>query len=163
MTALAERKAVKTLRVRADMTVGPTRVPPTPATRSTRSVTTAHRAYQATSVATASPEQLVVMLFDGALRFSRRSIAAMGEGRYPDATQAIGRVSAILAELNGSLDMEVGGGEIATNLRALYVFCGEHLLRAGIERDPHKVQQVIVLLSDLREAFAHAAREVRAA
>jgi flagellar protein FliS len=160
VTALA---AVKTSRRRADTRLGPTLSPVHPPVRSTRPVTAAHRAYQATSVATASPEQLVVMLFDGALRFGRRAIAAMHEERFADATQSIGRVSAIVAELNGSLDMEVGGGEIASNLRALYLFCGDHLLRAGLERDPRKVQQVIGLLGDLREAFAHAAREVRAA
>ena len=78
-----------------------------------------YQAYHHNSVTTAAPEQLVVMLFDGALKFSRRAVAAYEAGQRPQATQNISRMTSIVNELNASLDMEAGGA-IAENLRSIY-------------------------------------------
>jgi flagellar protein FliS len=125
-------------------------------------VTAGYQAYHHNAVNTATPEQLVVMLFDGALRFSRRAIAAFEAGQRPQATQAVSRVTSIVNELNATLDTEAGG-EIARNLRAIYGFVNKHLVEAVRESDPHRVRQAASLLAELREAFAEAAKGVRAA
>jgi flagellar secretion chaperone FliS len=125
-------------------------------------VTAGYQAYHHNAVATAAPEQLVVMLFDGALRFSRRAVAAYEAGQRPQATQAIGRVTSIVNELNATLDLEAGG-EIARNLRSIYGFVNRHLVEAVREADPNRVLQASRLLAELREAFAEASKEVRAA
>jgi flagellar secretion chaperone FliS len=125
-------------------------------------VTAGYQAYHHNAVATAAPEQLVVMLFDGALRFSRRAVAAYEAGQRPQATQAIGRVTSIVNELNATLDLEAGG-DIARNLRAIYGFVNRHLVEAVREADPNRVLQAAALLAELREAFSVASKEVRAA
>jgi flagellar protein FliS len=125
-------------------------------------VTAGYQAYHHNAVATAAPEQLVVMLFDGALRFSRRAVTAFEAGQLPQATQAIGRVTSIVNELNATLDTEAGG-EIARNLRSIYGFVNRHLVEAIQLADPDRVRQAATLLGELREAFAEASKEVRAA
>jgi flagellar protein FliS len=125
-------------------------------------VTAGYQAYHHNAVTTAAPEQLVVMLFDGALRFSRRAVNAFEAGQLPQATQAIGRVTAIVNELNATLDTEAGG-EIARNLRSIYGFINRHLLEAVRTGDPDRVRQSMGLLAELREAFSEASKEVRAA
>jgi flagellar protein FliS len=125
-------------------------------------LTAGYQAYHHNAVATAAPEQLVVMLFDGALRFSRRAITAFEAGQLPQATQAIGRVTSIVNELNATLDTEAGG-EIARNLRSIYGFINRHLVEAIQLADPDRVRQAATLLGELREAFAEASKEVRAA
>jgi flagellar protein FliS len=125
-------------------------------------LTAGYQAYHHNAVATAAPEQLVVMLFDGALRFSRRAVTAFEAGQLPQATQAIGRVTSIVNELNATLDTEAGG-EIARNLRSIYGFVNRHLVEAIQLADPDRVRQAATLLGELREAFAEASKEVRAA
>ena len=120
-------------------------------------MTSGYQAYQSSSVFTATPEQLVVMLFDGALRFSRRALLAWDNGDRGAATQAVGRVTAIVNELNVTLDMEVGG-EIAENLRSLYTFMVRHCTDAVRGDDPNKLRQVMGMLVELREAFSEAAK-----
>jgi flagellar protein FliS len=125
-------------------------------------VTSGYQAYHHNAVNTASPEQLVVMLFDGALRFSRRAVNAFEAGQRPQATQAVGRVTSIVNELNATLDLEAGG-EIARNLRSIYGFINRHLVDAVRESDPQRVRQAAGLLAELREAFSEASKGVRAA
>jgi flagellar secretion chaperone FliS len=125
-------------------------------------VTAGYQAYHHNAVATAAPEQLVVMLFDGALRFSRRAVNAFEAGQRPQATQAIGRVTSIVNELNATLDTEAGG-DIARNLRSIYGFINRYLGEAVRHSDPERVRKAAALLAELREAFAEASKEVRAA
>jgi flagellar protein FliS len=121
-------------------------------------VATGYQAYQTNAIHTAPPEQLVVMLYDGCLRFLRRAEKAAEEGRSAGVTEAIARATAIVMELNATLDME-RGGEIATNLRSLYFFLHRHLLEASREASPEKIRQALGLVGDLRDAFAEAAKK----
>jgi flagellar protein FliS len=111
------------------------------------------QAYREASVMTASPEQLVVMLYDGAGRFLRQAEGAMnGGGTWLQASQKLSRAEAIIDELLATLDMDAG--EIAERLQAIYVFCKTRLIEARLERDPGRVDQVARLLADLRDAWA---------
>ena len=111
------------------------------------------QAYREASVMTASPEQLVVMLYDGAGRFLRQAEGAMnGGGTWLQASQKLSRAEAIIDELLATLDMDAG--EIAERLQAIYVFCKTRLIEARIERDAVRVDQVARLLSELREAWS---------
>ncbi len=112
------------------------------------------QAYHEASVMTASPEQLVVMLYDGAGRFLRQAEAAMtGGGTWLQASEKLSRAEAIIDELMATLDMDAG--EMAERLQALYVFCKTHLIEARLERDPDRVDQVARLLAELRGAWAN--------
>lgn len=116
---------------------------------------TGHDAYRTNAVETASPEQLTLMCYDGALRFMRRAARAIDEGDLADATAATGRAQAIVNELNITLDMDAGG-EIAGNLRALYLFVNRHLSEAVTSRESRKVRESMEIIGELRGAWAQA-------
>ena len=71
-------------------------------------------------------------------------------------------MTSIVNELNATLDTEAGG-DIARNLRSIYGFINRHLGEAVRHSDPERVRQAATLLAELREAFAEASKEVRAA
>ena len=109
-------------------------------------------AYQQQSIMTAPPERLVVMLYDGAIRFFFQAAAALREGARTTAFERLERGEAIVDHLLATLDM--GAGEIAERLQGIYVFCKRLLLEARLERDAEKVDLVRGYLSELREAWA---------
>lgn len=116
--------------------------------------------YQRTQVDTASPAKLVVMLYDGAIRFLKQGQAAMQRGDREEQNHCLIRAQRIIAELASSLDMEAGG-EIATNLMALYQFMHEQLVIANLQDDVNMVQKVREMLESLREAWAQVEVAVR--
>jgi flagellar protein FliS len=109
------------------------------------------QAYTESAVMTATPERLVVMLYDGAIRFLNQSAAAMRSGLRQEARNRMRRAEAIIDELNLALDMEQG--EVATRLRSIYLFCKRQLAQATIEQSDEKIQIVVDLLSELRESW----------
>ena len=112
----------------------------------------AHNAYRESAVLTATPEQLVVMLYDGANRFLTQSAVAMRERRAGLAGEKLRRAEAIIDELLATLDMSVG--DVAERLQALYVFFKEHLSTARREQDAGKVEEVARFMAELRTAWA---------
>jgi flagellar protein FliS len=112
----------------------------------------APNAYRESAVMTASPEQLVVMLYDGANRFLIQSAVAMREGRAGLAGEKLRRAEAIIDELLATLDLSVG--EVAERLQALYLFFKEHLSVARLKQDVSKVDEVARLMRELRGAWA---------
>jgi flagellar secretion chaperone FliS len=112
----------------------------------------APNAYRESAVLTATPEQLVVMLYDGANRFLTQSSIAMRDGRAGLAGEKLRRAEAIIDELLATLDMSVG--EVAERLQALYLFFKEHLMGARLKQDPTKVDEVARLMRELRTAWA---------
>ena len=116
--------------------------------------TSASQAYKESSVLTAPPELLVVMLYDGALRFlARAAYALRNEGGPAAAAHPLNKAAAIIDELLVTLDHEKGG-EVADRLQAIYVFCHRLLGEARLESDADKVDEVAKLLRELREAWA---------
>jgi flagellar secretion chaperone FliS len=113
------------------------------------------QAYRESSVLTASPEQLVVMLYDGAGRFLRQADAALGEGAFDHAHDRLRRGEAIIDELLATLDMDQG--QVAERLQAIYIYCKRCLGEARKEREAEKIRLVVRLLGELREAWAHVA------
>jgi len=118
------------------------------------------QAYRDSAVLTASPEQLVVMLYDGAVRFLRQAQIAMGDGSWVQGFEKLSRAEAIIDELLATLNMDTG--EIAERLQAIYVFCKRTLIEARIQRDAEKVGHVVALVADLREAWARLAEQAAA-
>jgi len=112
---------------------------------------TAQRAYTESSVLTASPERLVVMLYDGAIRFLNQSAAAMREGQRDRSREKMRRAEAIVDELNVCLDMSYG--ELPQRLREIYMFCKRTLHTANVRAEPAGIEAVTRLLSELRESW----------
>jgi flagellar protein FliS len=111
----------------------------------------AKQAYAEASVMTATPEQLIVMLYDGAIRFLRQATVAVAAGDRENARARMRRAEAIIDELNLSLDMNQG--EVAARLRSIYLFCKRHLWEAQLRQDTAPIEDVTKLLSELREAW----------
>ena len=88
---------------------------------------------------TAPRERLVVMLYDGAIRFLNQAAVAMRADNGRVFLDRVQRGEAIITELNLTLDMSQG--EVAERLRAIYQFCNLHLAAATIERDPEEDRQ----------------------
>jgi flagellar secretion chaperone FliS len=109
-------------------------------------------AYQQQSIMTAPPERLVVMLYDGAMRFFFQAAAALREDARTTAFERLDRGEAIVDHLLATLDMSAG--EIAQRLEGVYVFCKRLLMEARIERDADKVDLVRGYLAELRDAWA---------
>jgi flagellar secretion chaperone FliS len=108
-------------------------------------------AYRESAVRTASQEQLVLMLYDGAIRFLGQAAVAMGDGDVAMTHNKLRRAEAIISHLQNTLDMEQG--EIPQNLLSIYLFCRRHLNSARVARDPHRIREVAALLSQLRESW----------
>jgi flagellar secretion chaperone FliS len=109
--------------------------------------------YRKNAVETASPLQLVVMLYDGALRFMDAGRRAMVAGNRWEKNQNLQRAQRILAELMSSLDMDKGE-EVAKNLFALYSFCYSRLVEANLEDDTNLIDQPIRVLTELRDSWS---------
>ncbi|RDI76006.1 fliS: flagellar protein FliS [Gaiella occulta] len=114
-------------------------------------------AYLAETVKSARREELPLLLFDGALRFLGRAQALAAQGSAEAFGHQIARAQAVVDELNVSLDLEQGG-EIARNLRDIYVFVNGHLASALVARDARKVGEAAGLLRELRDGYEHALR-----
>ena len=112
-------------------------------------------AYRRMNVETRSPMELVVMLYDGALRFVGEARDAIGRNDVPARITATRRALDIVAELQTSLNMEQGG-DIAKELDRLYSYISSRLL--DVTRGDHAAaDEIHKLLATLRDGFSQAA------
>ncbi|MFC1675604.1 flagellar export chaperone FliS [Planctomycetota bacterium] len=108
--------------------------------------------YQETSITTQSKGRLVVMLYEGAIKFLKQAAKEIQAGNPEAKGKLICKAQDIISELNTILDMEAGG-EVAMNLRKLYLFMNRHLNQANIEQDTEKIKEVIELLEELNQGW----------
>ena len=108
--------------------------------------------YQQTAIGTQSKGRLIVMLYDGAIKFMKLAIKELEAGNHAAKGQYIGRAQDIISELNAVLDMD-GGGEVAQNLRKLYLFMSRRLNQANVHRDPDMIREVITLMEELNQSW----------
>ena len=109
-------------------------------------------AYQDNAVTTQSKGRLIVMLYDGAIKFLRLAIKEIENNNFETKGRYINKAIDIINELNAVLDMETGD-EIASNLRKLYIFMINHLSEANIKSDPQPVRDVIKLMEELNQSW----------
>jgi flagellar secretion chaperone FliS len=118
---------------------------------------TTMKTYQADSITTASPGQLVLMMYEGVLTAMRRATVAGTPETLDEATfdKELDRAVRILAEMRGVLDHE-RGGEIATNLDSLYTFCIEVIADAVEAGAIEPLETVSEIVGTLRDAWTDA-------
>jgi flagellar protein FliS len=109
-------------------------------------------AYQDASVTTQSKGRLIVLLYEGAIKFMKLAVKELQAGNYEAKGKYINRAQDIITELNAVLDINAGG-EIAANLRKLYCFMSNRLSEANIKRDPKMIQEVISLMEELNQGW----------
>ncbi|MCP4138004.1 MAG: flagellar export chaperone FliS [bacterium] len=108
--------------------------------------------YKETEVTTASQGKLIVMLYDGAIKFLNIAIDNMEPKTYDIVNTNIIKAQDIITELLLSLNMKEGG-EISNNLFNLYMYFKKRLLEANIQKDTGIIQTVVTHLRELRDAW----------
>jgi flagellar protein FliS len=115
--------------------------------------------YRNAQIETASPDRLLLMLYDGAIRFLGQAREALSHNEIEKANHLINRVQDIIAELMSTLNFEVG--EVSHNLFRLYEYMNYRLVEANLKKDPAPTEEVERMLRDLREAWQQAAQMAR--
>jgi flagellar secretion chaperone FliS len=108
--------------------------------------------YKLTEINTANQGKLIVMLYDGAIKFLKIAVDNMNVTTYDIVNNNIIRAQDIITELLLSLNMK-DGGEISTNLFNLYLYFKKRLLEANIQKDSKMIDEVINHLSSMRESW----------
>lgn len=109
--------------------------------------------YLATKVMTARPEELRLMLLDGAIRFARQGREGLGARNYEASFNGFSRCRDILFELMVTMKPQ-GNPELVSRLTSLYSYMISRLLQASTERDAVKADEVIGLLEYERETWS---------
>ena len=111
-----------------------------------------HRLYNQTKIATANPGMLIVMLYDGAIKFLKQAQVAIASKELENAHNSIIRAEAIIVELMSSLKMDVGG-EIAQNLYRIYDYIYHTLIEANTKKDSEKIESVVSMLISMKRTW----------
>ena len=113
----------------------------------------AAQAYIQTQVTTTSQGDVLILLFDGAIKFLKQAKERMAAKDYAQKGILISKALDVIAELQGSLNMQKGG-ELAENLNRLYFMCSTKLLTANLKMNVDLLDEVTNMLSGVRDAFA---------
>ncbi len=111
------------------------------------------REYVKNAVLTASPEQLQLMLLDGAIRFSVKGLEALQAGELESMFNALERAQRIVLELNNGLRREVNP-TLVDQMAALYDFIFRRLVDANMHRDPQAIEDALRILRHQRETWS---------
>ncbi|WP_022850052.1 flagellar export chaperone FliS [Limisalsivibrio acetivorans] len=105
----------------------------------------------------ATKGKLVLLLYDGAIKFMKLAIIAVNEENVPEAHNNIMKAENIIYELMSTLNMDAG--EISDNLMRLYDFMIWQLIEANKTKDKQKIESVIELMASLREAWKEVVKQ----
>ncbi|MBF0188870.1 MAG: flagellar export chaperone FliS [Magnetococcales bacterium] len=119
------------------------------------------RSYKASRTNTASREDLLILLYEGAIRFLERSITEMEAGNLAPHKEFLRRGIAIIAELQNTLNFEKGG-DLAIQLFELYGYMLTLLTKANMEQEMSHIGKVITQMETLLEGWREAVRQVKA-
>lgn len=112
--------------------------------------------YLQSTIQTATPGQLLIMLYDGAIRFCRQGIEAIKEQRYSDANTSLLKVQDIVSEFIITIDRS---NPISENLLKLYEYFNARLIEANMKKDVEPAEEVLAHLIDLKETWIQAAKQ----
>jgi len=117
-------------------------------------------AYKKTSVHTANKEQILLMLYQAAIKNCRKAIQAVEEKNIPDKGKYIGNFQDIVIELNNSLDFEVGG-DVAKELTSLYDYLLYASSQANINLDPAPLVSCEEVVTTLYDGWLEAIKSLK--
>jgi flagellar secretion chaperone FliS len=109
--------------------------------------------YLRTKVLTATPEQLQMMLYDGALRFGEQAKIALGAKKFEESYTLISKVQKIVMELSCSLKRDVLP-DLCAKLQALYLYAYKKLIEANVEHKIESLDEALNILRYQRETWA---------
>lgn len=119
-----------------------------------------YQKYKATSIQSASREKLLLMMYEGAIKFTKLAIQAAEEKRIADRGMNIGRAYDIIMELNNTLDHKIGG-EISKNLEQLYMYITDQYTKANISGSAEPLKDVLKILEMLYDGWQKAVEQVK--
>ncbi|WP_243237147.1 flagellar export chaperone FliS [Heliobacterium chlorum] len=111
--------------------------------------------YRNTTVQTAAPEKLLIMLYDGAIRFLQQAVKAIETKDFNDAHEKLLKAQNIVVELMVTLNMDY---EISKQLKKLYDFFYQQLVQANIKKETKIILEVVDMLTVLRNTWDEAAK-----
>lgn len=114
------------------------------------SATSACEAYKKQGVMTASPIELVVMLYDGCLRQLRTAKMSILNDNYQDANKALQKAQDIVTELSSSLDCRLG---ISQQLMRIYDYVSWKMREINASKDAGEIDEIAGLMSELRDSW----------
>jgi flagellar protein FliS len=117
-------------------------------------------AYKKTSVQTASKEQILLMLYQAAIKNCKKAIEAIEQRQIAKKGEHIGKLQDIIIELANSLDFEVGG-DIAKELNALYDYMIYATTQANVKIDKTPLEGVLKVLNTLYDGWSEAVKSIR--
>ncbi len=112
-------------------------------------------AYRRNSVLTASPEKLIKMLYDGAIRnleMSRQGLSDPALTHSAEVGESLGKALSIIGELKAALDHEQGG-KLSINLESLYEYSMDQVSEANISRSAEPVENSLQVMRTLKEGW----------
>lgn len=112
----------------------------------------AHAQYKNIQVTTVDRGRLLLMMYEGAIKFLKQSKSGIEEGDIVKFCRFLSKAQAIIAELMNTLDFEKGG-DIARDLDRLYDFMLFYLTEANLYRDPKRIAKVISLIETIYSAY----------
>lgn len=115
--------------------------------------TAAYHKYQQNTVQTATPGQLLIMLFDGAIRFVRAGIEGINQKDLMKTNTNLTKAQSIVHELIASLDMNY---PVSESLASLYEYMHHQLVQANIQKDVQAAEEVLGYLTEFRETWFEA-------
>lgn len=115
--------------------------------------------YQENAVNTASPLQVIIMLYDGVIRFTKQSQIEMKEQRYDSANNYSLKAQAIVNELIASLNYDY---KIANELLSIYEYVLHLLIQGNLKKDNHMYDEVIDHMNQLRESWKEINKKILA-
>lgn len=117
-------------------------------------------AYKKTSVQTASKEQILLMLYQAAIKNCKKAIEAIENNQIAKKGEAIGKLQDIVIELNNSLDFEIGG-DVAKELSALYDYILYSTTQANIKIDKEPLEGAMAVLTTLYSGWTTAIKSLK--
>lgn len=111
-----------------------------------------HNAYKHNQVSTSSQGKLILMMYEGAIKFTTMALTSMEEGDIAGKANYIRRTHDIINELSVSLDMKKGG-EVTARLETLYQFILRQLTLANIKSDREALESILKVLEPLQDAW----------
>ena len=117
-------------------------------------------AYRQTAVTTASKEQVLIMLYEAAIKHLKKASECCQNKDLAGKGAAVGKAHDIINELSNALDFTVGG-DIAKNLERLYMFMVEQIVQGNITNDTAKFDHARKLLENLLEGWKGAVAQIQ--
>jgi len=116
--------------------------------------------YQNIQVSTSNPEKILIMLYDGAINFTKVAIVKLASNDRAGKGLYISKAQAIVAELMNTLNHEVGG-EISRQLEQLYTYLIDELIAANIKNAPEHLENAVRIMTTMRDTWVEAAEIVK--